>query len=210
MHATLANVTRAVEASGAGWEVASANETRVGAVVPNFSAAGERARRIWLAVRVTMSPATSKWACVVRAEGCAVLVRLRRRAEPLSPGPRQVWRARTRQRSSTVRRCRAFAAYVRARSRNTDRTPASVVDRVPALLLSAEAVQQGSPAKGDPECGSTKHRRQNTNSGAVIGLTPPIAAGVAWRRAPPSRPASRPQGLTEIVHETASRIEQLG
>src|ERR1700756_3216177 len=58
MHATLANVILAVEASNARWEIAPAGETRVGPVVPRFSAADERARRIWPAVRATMSPGT--------------------------------------------------------------------------------------------------------------------------------------------------------
>src|SRR5271155_2714438 len=159
MHATLAKVTRAVEASDAGWEVASVNETRVAAFVPSFSAADERARRISPAVRATISPGTPASARAVRAAGCAALVPLRRTDGPLLPGPRQVWRARTRQRSSEVRRCRASAAYGRARSRNTDRTPVSVADRARALLPPAEAVRQGSPAEADPECGSTKRRR---------------------------------------------------
>src|SRR6516165_5264355 len=59
MHATLDNVTQAVQAFGAGWEVSSASETRAAAVVPSLSVAGERARQIWPVVRATMSQGMS-------------------------------------------------------------------------------------------------------------------------------------------------------
>src|SRR6516164_7933548 len=187
-----------------------ANETRFGVAVPSSSAADERVRRTWPAVRATVSRGTSGLARAVRAASRVALVLLRRTSGPLSLGPRRVWQARPRQRSSTVRPSRASSACACEYSRSIVRRPASVADRARALSLSAEDALRGSPAEQGPECGSIRLRQQNTNSGAVIGLTPPIEAGVAWRRAPPSRPASRPQGLTEIAQETASRIEQLG
>src|SRR5262249_45827431 len=191
-----------------GRRVVSANETPTGAV-PNPLAAGERARQTWFAVQATVSPKTSGSEPGAHVASCGAFALLRQTVGPPSPGPRLVWRARPRRRSSLALPSHASAAYACARSLNIARKLAVAADRVRALLLPAAAAPPGSSAAQAPGNGSTTLQRQSTNSAPGIASTPPIREDAGWRRAPPSRRRSRPPDLNEIAQETAPGVEQL-